>query len=429
MRSTSAFVQGASNDAPTSARCRYCDGRPFAFYFCLLAFKALYLALLSLFLLNAGDLDESTFHSVNAQWPREGPPVFPSHFATWDAAHYLRLSELGYAAAGDSCAFYPLWPLVVRYLSPGFNGSHVLTGVVIANSLSAYAWLLFYKVIRRQYGQTIAIRALLLLVAYPGALFFQFNYTESLFFLLTMLLWDGLARGEYWRVIVAAFLLPITRAVGVFALLPIVWHALETVGFPWAGIHNMATSVRPAYRNRSAIWALPIIPVLGWTCYLALMWSWTGNPFQGFVAQRHWGVHSIGNLVNVPKFALALASPTDWHAFTGSLLDRIVFICVAWTIPVLWRVDRRLLIWIYWLGVLPAMSGMFTSYMRFASCAFPAFIALAASTSGLGGGPQVGEQELRHDSIWNWRFGGLVIIMAAIHALMVWRFVNFRWAG
>ncbi len=159
------------------------------------------------------------------------------------------------------------------------------------------------------------------------------------------------------------------------------------------------------------------------------MWDWTGNPFQGFIAQRHWGVHSIWNLVNVPKFAVALSSPTDWHAFTGSLLDRIVFICVAWTIPVLWRVDRRLLIWIYWLGVLPAMSGMFTSYMRFASCAFPVFIVLAAFTTEPSGSPQAREQGLRHDSIWNWRFGGLVIIMAAIHALMVWRFVNFRWAG
>ncbi|MCD6319089.1 MAG: hypothetical protein J7M03_00240, partial [Candidatus Desulfofervidaceae bacterium] len=104
---------------------------------------------------------------------------------------------------------------------------------------------------------------------------------------------------------------------------------------------------------------------------MALMWHWTGNPFEGFVAQKRWAAHSIHNLWDVPKFVIGFFSPTQWHAFRGSFLDRSVFVLLLYALPVLWRVDKELLVWAYVLGILPAMSGTFTSYIRFASCAFP----------------------------------------------------------
>lgn len=72
------------------------------------------------------------------------------------------------------------------------------------------------------------------------------------------------------------------------------------------------------------------------------------------------------------------------------------------------------MVWSYVLGVLPAMSGTFTSYTRFASCAFPMFIAL---------GWFLAPRDRRY-----LRFGA-VMIFAALHIVLVWRHVNFRWAG
>jgi hypothetical protein len=125
------------------------------------------------------------------------------------------------------------------------------------------------------------------LVAFPGALFFQFNYTESLFLLLVMALWLGLEQRRYTLACAAALLLPITRAVGLF------------------------------------------------------VWAWV-------------------------------------------------------------------------LGVMPAMSGTFTSFTRFASCAFPMFIAL---------GVFLGRRQ------WRWLRWGLLAVFEVLHLVLVWRFVNFRWAG
>ncbi|MEK7675814.1 MAG: hypothetical protein AAB676_08285, partial [Verrucomicrobiota bacterium] len=82
-------------------------------------FKVGYLLSILVALLLWPDMDVSKFFRVMARWPREGQPIFASHFATWDAAYYLYLSEVGYHAGVPSCAFYPLWPLLVRGFAPG----------------------------------------------------------------------------------------------------------------------------------------------------------------------------------------------------------------------------------------------------------------------------------------------------------------------
>jgi hypothetical protein len=253
----------------------------------LFGFKVVYLAVLlgAVWLWNG--FDREKFHSVNARWPREGGPVFASRFATWDAAHYLYLSEVGYGKGAPSCAFYPLWPLLVRGVAPLVGGSHVLAGLVLANAFSLAAWEFFYCLVTRRWGESAAKGAVVFLVAFPGALFFQFNYTESLFLLLVMVLWLGLEQRRYTLACAAALLLTITRAVGLF------------------------------------------------------VWAWV-------------------------------------------------------------------------LGVMPAMSSTFTSFTRFASCAFPMFIAL---------GEFLGRRQ------WRWLRWGLLAVFGVLHLALVWRFVNFRWAG
>jgi hypothetical protein len=191
-------------------------------------------------------------------------------------------------------------------------------------------------------------------------------------------------------------------------------------------------------------YTLLLAPLLGWAAYLTLMWSWTGNPLEGIQAQKHWGVHSITNLVNVPKCVIGLFNPTEWHAFTGSLLDRCMFILLLYTLPLQWRLGKDLLVWTYVLGVLPAMSGTFTSFTRFESTAFPMFIALAVflntecgvrsaepPTGNAECGMRNAESTLRFRpsrllAALRWGLLGAFIVL---HLWLLWRFVNFRWAG
>ncbi|HRT56867.1 MAG TPA: mannosyltransferase family protein, partial [Candidatus Paceibacterota bacterium] len=76
------------------------------------------------------------FRSAFATWPPGETPTLATRFATWDSAHYLKLSQEGYKAGSHSCAFYPLWPLVIRATTALTGGWPVLTSLLLANALS-----------------------------------------------------------------------------------------------------------------------------------------------------------------------------------------------------------------------------------------------------------------------------------------------------
>lgn len=160
---------------------------------------------------------------------------------------------------------------------------------------------------------------------------------------------------------------------------------------------------------------LLLSPAAGWACYLGLMWHWTGNPFEGMQAQKYWGnTHAVPHLWDVPKFAAGFFEVTKWHGFRGSLLDRIGFLLLLVCLPAIWRRGKDLLAWTYMLGIAPAMSGTFTSFLRYESTVFPLFIALAAAV-------------VRFECAWPKRF--CLIAGATLHGLLLWQFVNYRWAG
>lgn len=269
----------------------------------------------------------------------------------------------------------------------------------------------------------------------PGSLFFQFLYNESLFLLLVMGLWWTLERGSYQWAAMPALLLPLTRPIGVFYFLPILWHVLSVWPPNWlkrcprlwmwleAG-HLLAPAVARrkdrsiARRSNCRQVAAGMVVGAGAFWWMAVLSvadvSVDGNAFEGFAAQRYWGVHSISHLWNVPKFILAWLTPDKWHGYTGSLLDRSVFTLLIWCLPLIWKLDKRLIAWTYVLGILPAMSGEFTSYTRFASVDFPMFIALGVFFAPAN----------RH-----WLGYGLLGIFVVLHAVLVWRYVNFQWAS
>lgn len=421
----------------------------------LLATKLLYWLLVCGFILAWGErFDEQASHMIRRGWfPPEAPPPeygrWERHFATWDAKHYLYLATHGYAPEVRSIAFYPLWPILIRTCTPLLGGNPVWAGLVLANVFSLVAWFWFHRITARRYGEAAANGSLAFLLAFPGALFFQFIYTEALFFLLLMALWWGLERRRWTVATVAALLLPLTRGVGVFAVLPVGWHLLHSRGFRlWrkrqqaaAGTDSGCTPEEAGVTRALPVpWGLLVAPVAGWGVYLLLMWHWTGNPWSGIDAQKYWGVHSISNLWDVPKFIRGYFRVTTWHEFGGSLLDRLAFVLAVYAVPVLWRHGRDLLPWTIMLAVIPAMSGTFTSYVRFASCAFPVFVAfgvwvtVAGSVSGAPGAD-------RPSSPWSapaarpkmglrgWLGWTMGAAFAGIHLHLLRRFLLYEWAG
>jgi hypothetical protein len=380
------------------------------------SYKALYALVVLIIVFVFPDYDEAHFSSINHTWfggyvSQYEKSNVARHFATWDAAHYLFISENGYCSGLRSCAFYPLWPRLSWAFSSVFHTDHLVSGLFLANALSAWAMTLFFCAAARRFGREIARWALISLLVFPGSLFFQFVYSESLFFFLLMVLWSALGRNQHWLVMISAFLLPLTRAIGLFCVLPIAWHYFS---FIFDRFRKPAVSLSDCVNLKSPI---PYIAVsaapAGFAYYFFTMWLWTGNPFEGFHAQSFWGAHSIWNLFNVPKFLIGFFQPSVWHGFRGSLLDRYLFLMLILLVPKIAGLSKDLLLWVYVLAVIPAMSGTFASFVRFESVAFPVFLGLAVVLCRM-------RAPRRHY---------LLIAMAALQMFLLWRFLNFRWAG
>ncbi len=390
----------------------------------LVAFKLAYFACLFVALTCWRDFDTTRAEQIQRgwfveDWPPESRGPWAKHFATWDAEHYLYLSANGYDAGVRSIAFYPLWPLGLRAFHAATGLPRELGGVLLANLFSVVGLVMFHRLSARRYGERTADLAVGLLLVFPGSLFVQFVYSESLFFLLVMVLWWGLERGCYVTAWVAAFLSPLARGVGVFGLLPLGWHWLMTRRWTWLDRWNWLERERnaaPKGVGVSSLWpsALLLAPLCGWGLYLGLMWVWTGNALAGVEAQAHWKAHSISNLWDLPRFVAGFFEVTCWHGFKGSALDRVAFLPLLYAFPLLWRMDKDLIPWTIMLGLLPAMSGTFVSFLRFEACAFPVFLAWAWFLQ-------------RTNS--RWPVFAVLAINGLLHAILVWRFVNYRWAG
>lgn len=332
---------------------------------------------------------------VNFHGAAEAPTPL-SRFSTWDGEHYLHLAANGYTPGHESNRFYPLWPLLIRAATPLCGGSGLAAALVLAALLAAAACVLLHHFVAQRRSEAVADDTLLLLLAFPGALFFAFPYSESLFLFLVAWTFWSLGQGRLVQAAVAAFLLPLSRPVGLFILLPL---AVEV----W--------KLR-AWKDRRAL--LPLAPVLGMAAYFLVMLIWAGDALAGFGSQLNVvSKPSIGRIFDVAGFARLWAMPLSVHGFFDSAIDRAAFLwCVIALVPL--RRDLTLLAFALPMVLVPATSTQLMSFTRYAAVVFPVFVATA--------------ELFQHERARAWKpvlLGVLLVLQAYLFA----RHVNFWWAG
>jgi hypothetical protein len=387
-------------------------------------------------------------------WPPDAPgPTRLSTFAAWDGAHYLKIATTGYEKGWATCAFYPLWPGLIRAASAVTRLNPALVGLLLANVLSLAGFAVFYRLADEFHGRRMANVSLLLLLASPGALFFNVIYTESLFLLLISLFFLFLLRGHYGRAAAVGFFLPLTKAVGIFCLAPFAWELLRSkaesrkqktemtagksaisnqpsaVDFaafaPSCGNPELASSQSAmagnsqlATHNSQIVWrrfAWLLVPLLGYATYFFIMYQSTGNPWEGFDAQRFFVNHpSLKNIVNFSAAWHSLLDCRSFHAMLTSVLDRSFLILFLGSLPFIWRLNRSYFWYALLAGLVPALSMWFLSYTRHVMACLPLFIALGQALQA---------------PARRWLLAYYVALMAGIQIVLFARFLTFDWAG
>jgi Gpi18-like mannosyltransferase len=173
-----------------------------------------------------------TWHAALNNWSR------------WDALTFLAIAEHGYTK-GNRLVAYPLYPWLTRAFS-WVTQDYFTSAFVISTIASIVAAVLFRRLVRLDFPNAVAQRAVWFFLIFPTSYFLHVNYTESLFLALVFACLLS-ARTERWPEAGAlAAMAAMTRANGL-VLLPVLcveaaqqwltqrrwrWHWLAILGVP-----------------------------------------------------------------------------------------------------------------------------------------------------------------------------------------------------
>jgi Mannosyltransferase (PIG-V) len=313
---------------------------------------------------------------------REWEKIWPDDFVNlpwrWDTGWFTGIAIDGYTWNPDtsveqSIVFFPGFPMLMRLgatlvLAPHSPVAIVWSGVVVSWITFALACVYLYRLAREEFGDDVALAAVLLLSAYPFAVFFSTAYSESLFLFTLLATFYHFRRREMWLAAVFGLAAGLSRMNG--CMLSVVLAAIIVLR-EWAPSVKRA-GVAKNYALISAdtvrMLAVAAMPGIGMLIYCAFMWQLTGDPLAWLKRQEAWhrDIH-LGD----PRLTLQFHQARYW-------LDASA---LALVLVALWPIAKRLgyaaALFTALTSLLPFLNGGLLSVGRFTSIVFPLFLWLA----------------------------------------------------
>jgi len=294
---------------------------------------------------------------------------------SWDGAQFLHIAQFGYTSSYRT-AFFPLYPMLEGRLT-FITHDPLIAGLLISNLASLGLCMVFYRLVREDFGHEQAYRAVLYLSIFPTAFFLAAGYNESLFIFLTLLSFYAMRRECWWLAGLAGLLASLTRSAGLVLLVPFLYEYLRRRDFK-------ASRVR-----------LDILASLGIPAGVAAFAAYCSYRFHDFLAFSHaqalWGRHlswpwtgtrgALSTIVHSPFLSF-----NSMHNVIDLSADALLFLLLALCFTGPWKLSREQRAYgLYgatfylFLLLFPATTTFpLVSLSRFALELFPAFIVLAA---------------------------------------------------
>jgi hypothetical protein len=103
----------------------------------------------------------------------------------WDTGHYVTLALHGYNPATENPAFFPLYPLLMRFLEPVLPGGMLSAGLIISWMACVAALTVIHRLVEDLFDSDTAQRTALVLIAFPFGWYLCAAYPTSLFIALS----------------------------------------------------------------------------------------------------------------------------------------------------------------------------------------------------------------------------------------------------
>jgi hypothetical protein len=310
-----------------------------------------------------------------ALW-RVSPRELTNMFARWDTFFYWSIATRGYdwnpgVFTYQNVVFFPLYPLLMRWGGAVIGGHPIVAGLIVSLCAFAGAMALLYRLALLEVGEEYAWRVVLLLSAFPYAVFFSAVYTESLFLLLTVAAFYAMRRGHLEWAALSGLLAGLTRPNGFWLSLPLACLAL------WPKEPN--PSDVDARRPVALALLVACTPLVGTAMFSEYLHIRFADALAWVHGQTAWGVPLLGRWPApdpVPLPSNLEVRSTEWIVYAGNIA---AFITAAVAIrPVTRRFGLAYGAWIVANIFPPVAEHLFLSMGRFVSVLFPVFFWLAA---------------------------------------------------
>ena len=193
-----------------------------------------------------------------------------SRLFRWDGRWFVRAAVHGYPrtlptthghVAGNTIAFFPVYPAIIRWLSWLTSTSPVAVAwaITVATGLTA-TWAVG-ALVRQWAGPEPATRAALLFALFPGAFVFSLPYSEGIAITSLALGLLALLRQRWWLAGLAGLVATATTPIALAFVVSCAWCA--------------ASAIRHRRDWRSL--AAPVLAPLGFVAYMGWLWLHTGR--------------------------------------------------------------------------------------------------------------------------------------------------------
>lgn len=290
--------------------------------------------------------------------------------ANFDGVHYLSISRNGYGTYQQ--AFFPLYPFLIKKITPIFGGKDLLAAFLFSNFCFLLALTFFFKLVCLDYPKEVAKNSLLFLIFFPTSFFFGSVYTESLFLLLILSSFYFARKGNFLISGLLGAFASATRIVGIFLFLALF--------FEWFEQNKTKKSSRIA--KISNLIFLFFVPV-GLLWYMYFLKVHYHDPLAFFHVQPFFGAQRSGDKIILlyqvfwRYLKMIFTTKKDILYFTvwQELFTAISFIFLL-IISYKNKIRLSYLVFSVCAFLSPTITGTFSSLPRYVLILFPCFILL-----------------------------------------------------
>lgn len=216
-------------------------------------------------------------------------------WGVWDTGWYMKIAQYGYTPSSPvqvitqqtNIAFFPLYPLIMRFLGLVI-GNYYIAGLIISNLCLIVSCVYLYRLVKLDYDEDTSTRSIKYLLIFPVSFILSGVFTESLYLALTLMCFYYARIGKWHLVGITGFFLSLTRSIGVLIVLPLLYEGL----MPLLKENKTLKSLKNSRHQILPLFYLSLIP-LGIIFFMIFNYYMTGD-FMAFAHaqvmwQRHFG--------------------------------------------------------------------------------------------------------------------------------------------